>query len=450
MTKQAVAAAEHSVKAAMARLRDIAIVNARLVDPASARDERGSLLLRDGAIAEIAWGAASPAPAEGVQRIDAKGLVLTPGLVDLRAFLGEPGAEFRETLGTGSQAAAAGGVTTVVCRPDTDPPIDDPAIIDFIKRRARDKAVVNVLPSAALTKGLHGKEITEFGLLLEAGAVAFGDGARALRNPQVMRRAMIYGRDFDALIMNHVEDPDLRGSGVMNEGEFASRRGLPGIPHEAETVMLERDIRLAKATGGRYHAAMISCSDSVELVRRAKQDGVRITCGVSINNLTLNENDVGDYRTFCKVSPPLRHEEERLAMIAALAEGVIDVIVSDHDPQDVETKRQPFAEAADGALGIETLLAAALRMVHSEQVPLAGLLAALSSRPASLLGLSCGRLKIGAPADLILLDPDAPYVVDKRLLKSRAKNSPFDEARLQGLVQTTFVGGRPVYDAPRP
>lgn len=421
------------------------IANAELVDPAVRRQDRGSLLLRDGAIADIAWGA-EPAAPEGARRIDAAGLVVAPGLVDLRAFLGEPGAEFRETLGTGSQAAAAGGVTTVVCRPDTDPPIDDPAIIDFIKRRARDKAIVNVLPCAALTKGLQGKEITEFGLLLEAGAVAFGDGAKALRNPQIMRRALIYARDFDALIMNHVEDPDLRGAGVMAEGEFASRKGLPGIPREAETVMLERDLRLARATGGRYHAAMISCSDSVELIRRAKDDGLRVTCGASINNLTLNENDVGDYRTFCKVSPPLRDEPERLALVAALAEGVIDVVVSDHDPQDVETKRQPFAEAADGALGIETLLSASLRLVQAGQIALPDLLAALSTKPAGLLGLRCGRLAAGAPADLMLLDLEAPYVVDKRKLKSRAKNSPFDEARLEGIVRATFVGGRVVYE----
>lgn len=427
--------------------RDTAILGATLVDPATGRQGQGSVLLRDGLIESVLWGETPESLAQDTQRVDGRGLVLAPGLVDMRAFLGEPGAEFRETLGTGSQAAAAGGVTTVVCRPDTDPPVDDPAIIDFIKRRARDKAIVNVLPSAALTKGLHGKEITEFGLLLEAGAVAFGDGARALRNPQVMRRAMIYGRDFDALIMNHVEDPDLRGAGVMNEGEFASRKGLPGIPQEAETVMLERDIRLARATGARYHAAMISCAESVELVRRAKASGLAMTCGVSINNLTLNENDVGDYRTFCKVSPPLRHEDERLALVAALAEGVIDVVVSDHDPQDVETKRQPFAEAADGALGIETLLSAALRMVQAGQIGLPALLACLSSRPAALLGLACGRLAGGAPADLMLLDAEAPYVVDKRKLKSRAKNSPFDEARLEGLVQATFVGGRVVYAA---
>jgi dihydroorotase len=433
----------------MADSQDIVIAEARLVDPATGRDAPGSVLLRGGRIADVHWGGGGAAPpsGEGVRRVDGRGLVLAPGLVDLRAFLGEPGAEFRETLSTGSHAAAAGGVTTVVCRPDTDPPIDDPAIIDFIKRRARDKAIVNVLPAAALTKGIAGREITEFGLLLEAGAVAFSDGASALRNPQVMRRAMTYGRDFDALIVNHVEDPDLRGSGVMNEGEFASRKGLPGIPHEAETVMLERDIRLARATGARYHAAMISCAESVDLVRRAKQAGARITCGVSINNLTLNENDVGDYRTFCKVSPPLRHEDERLAMVAALAEGIIDVIVSDHDPQDVETKRQPFSEAANGALGIETMFSAALRMVQSGQIGLPALLACLSSRPAALLGLSCGKLAAGAPADLMLLDAEAPYVVDKRKLKSRAKNSPFDEARLEGIVRMTLVGGRVVYEA---
>lgn len=422
-----------------------AIVGARLVDPASGREGPGSVLLRDGLIADVHWGGGRPEVGADVEIVDGAGLVLAPGLVDLRAFLGEPGAEFRETLGTGSHAAAAGGVTTVICRPDTDPPIDDPSVIDFIKRRARDKAIVNVLPSAALTKGLAGKEITEFGLLLEAGAVAFGDGARGVRNPQVMRRAMIYARDFGALLMNHVEDPDLCGGGVMNEGEFASRKGLPGIPPEAETVMLERDIRLARATGARYHAAMVSTSDSLALVRRAKEDGLDVTCGVSINNLCLNENDVGEYRTFCKVSPPLRHEDERLAMIEGVAEGVIDVIVSDHDPQDVETKRQPFAEAANGALGIETLLPAALRLHHAGQIGLPGLFAALSSRPAELLGLGCGRLAAGAPADLALVDIDAPFVVDKRKLKSRAKNSPFDEARLQGLVQVTWVGGRVVY-----
>jgi len=315
-----------------------------------------------------------------------------------------------------------------------------------VLRRARDTAVVTIHPAAAITKGLLGREMTEIGLLGEAGAVAFTDGARPVTNAQVMRRALTYARDFGALLMPHVQDPDLVGDGVMNEGDLASRLGLHSVPREAETIMLERDIRLVRLTGGRYHAAMISCADSVEIVCRAKDAGLAVTCGASINNLTLNENDIGDYRTFCKLSPPLRHEDDRQAVIAALAAGVIDVIVSDHNPQDVETKRQPFAEAADGALGLETLLSAGLRLVHAGQIALPRLLHALSTRPAEVLGLLGGRLQKGAPADLILLDPDAPYVLDKRTLRSRSKNSPFDEARLEGRVLMTMVGGRIVHD----
>jgi dihydroorotase len=336
-------------------------------------------------------------------------------------------------------------VTTLVCMPDTNPVIDGPAIVDFVLRRARDTASVNVLPAAAITKGLAGREMTEFGLLTEAGAVAFTDGLKAVTNAQVMRRALTYARDFGALLMQHVEEPDLVGDGVMNEGEMASRLGLLGIPREAETVMLERDIRLVRLTGGRYHAAMISCADSVEIVRRAKEAGLPVTCGVSVNNLVLNEGDIGHYRTFCKLSPPLRREDDRAAVIAALNEGVIDVIVSDHNPQDVETKRLPFAEAADGALGIETLLGASLRLLHTGDVTLRTLLNALSANPARLLGREAGRLETGAPADLVLIDPDLPYVLDKRQLKSRSKNSPFDEARLQGAAVLTLVGGRIVH-----
>jgi dihydroorotase len=308
---------------------------------------------------------------------------------------------------------------------------------------------VNVHPAAAITKGLAGREMTEFGLLREAGAVAFTDGVRSVTNAQVMRRALTYARDFGVLLMPHLEDPDLVGDGVMNEGEVASRLGLAGIPREAETVMLERDIRLVRLTGARYHAAVISCADSVAIVRRAKADGLPITCGASINNLALNENDIGDYRTFLKLSPPLRHEDDRQAVIEALADGTIDVIVSDHNPQDVETKRLPFAEAADGAVGLETLLPAALRLVHDGRLTLARLLQALSARPAEILGLAAGRLAPGAPADLVLLDPDEPYVLDKQDLRSRSKNSPFDEARLQGRVILTLAGGRIVYDRRR-
>ncbi|HEV2544608.1 MAG TPA: dihydroorotase [Methylobacterium sp.] len=418
--------------------------NAQLLDPATGREGPGAVLVRDGRIADVAWDGAPGAP-EDAQNIDCGGLTLAPGLIDLRAFVGEPGAEHRETLASASAAAAAGGVTTLVCMPDTNPVIDGPAIVDFVLRRARDTASVNVLPAAAITKGLAGREMTEFGLLAEAGAVAFTDGLKAVTNAQVMRRALTYARDFGALLMQHVEEPDLVGDGVMNEGEMASRLGLLGIPREAETVMLERDIRLVRLTGGRYHAAMISCADSVEIVRRAKAAGLPVTCGVSVNNLVLNEGDIGHYRTFCKLSPPLRREDDRAAVIAALNEGVIDVIVSDHNPQDVETKRLPFAEAADGALGIETLLGASLRLLHTGDVSLKTLLGALSANPARLLGREAGRLEKGAPADLVLIDPDLPYVLDKRHLKSRSKNSPFDEARLQGAAVLTLVGGRIVH-----
>jgi dihydroorotase len=421
------------------------LANARLLDPASGKDRHGALHVRDGLIADLAWGAAPPPP-EGATVVDCHNHVLAPGLVDLRAFVGEPGAEHRETLKSASEAAAAGGVTTLVCMPDTSPPIDDPAIVDFVLRRARDTAIVNVRPAAALTKGLQGREMTEIGLLGEAGAVAFTDGGRSVANAQVMRRALTYARDLGALVMQHLAEPDLVGEGVMNEGELASRLGLPGIPREAETVMLERDLRLARLTGARYHAAAVSCADAVGLLARAKEAGLPVTAGVSINSLALNENDIGDYRTFCKVSPPLRHEDDRQAVIEGLARGVVDAIVSDHNPQDVETKRLPFAEAADGALGLETLLSAGLRLVHSGRLTLIQLLRAVSTRPAEILGLPGGRLAPGAPADLILLDPDEPYVLDKRDLRSRSKNSPFDEARLQGRVLMTMVAGRIVHD----
>lgn len=420
------------------------LTNARLVDPATGREGRGAILIVGEAIADVSWDS-TPAHPEGASVVDCGGAVVAPGLVDMRAFVGEPGAEHRETLATLSEAAAAGGVTTVVTMPDTNPVVDDPAIVDYILRRARDTAIVHIHPAAALTKGLRGEEMTEFGLLGEAGAVAFTDGAKSVTNARVMRRALLYARDLDALLVNHCEEPDLVGDGVMNEGEFASRLGLLGVPREAETIVLERDMRLVRLARGRYHAALVSCADSVEIVARAKDAGLAVTCGVSINNLTLNENDIGDYRTFLRLSPPLRHEDDRQAMIEALAEGAIDVIVSDHNPQDVETKRLPFAEAANGALGIETMLSAALRLVHSGRIDLPRLLRAMSTRPAEILGLPGGRLARGAPADLIVFDPDMPYVLDKRDLRSRSKNSPFDEARLEGRVLRTYVAGRCVH-----
>jgi len=422
----------------------ILFTHATLVDPASGTTSHGAIAVEKGVIVAMGAGLDPHAVPDGAEKIDVQGRVIAPGLIDLRAFVGEPGHEYRETLASASKAAAAGGVTTVVTMPDTHPVVDDPAVVDFLIRRARDTASVRILPAAALTKGMLGQEMTEFGLLKEAGAVFMTDARKAVADPLVMRRALTYARDFELLLVQHVEDQRLAG-GVMNEGELASRLGLSGIPREAETLMLERDMRLVRLTSGRYHAAMISCADSVEIMRRARHDGLRVSCGVSINSLTLNENDIGPYRTFLKLSPPLRAEDDRQAVIAALAEGLIDVIVSDHNPQDVEAKRQPFADCADGAVGLQTLLSAAMRLVHGGDLSLVTLLRALSTRPADLLGLPHGRLQVGAPADLMVFDPDEPYVLEPDHLHSLCRNTAFDQARLQGVVQMTLVGGRVVH-----
>ncbi|CAM5766884.1 dihydroorotase [Labrys miyagiensis] len=421
------------------------LVNALLTDPAGGTQMRGGLLVKDGVIADLGPGVTSGIAGSDVQAVDCGGQVLAPGLIDMRAVTGEPGAEHRETLATASQAAAAGGVTTVVCTPETHPPIDDPAIVDFVLRRARDTSIVHIHAMAALTKGLAGQEMTEIGLLGEAGALAFTDGARSVMNARVLRRTLTYARDFDALVIHHTQDADLAGDGVMNEGEFASRLGLPGIPAEAEAMLLERDMRLVALTGARYHAATVTCRASLDVLRKAKRDGLRVTASTSINHVTLNENDIGAFRTFCKVSPPLRHEDDRIALVQAVKDGLVDAIVSDHNPQDVETKRQPFAESADGAIGLETMLSAGLRLVHDGSLDLVALLRAVSTRPAEILRLPGGRLAKGAPADLVVFDPDLPFVLDAARLRSRCKNSPFDGARLQGQVSCTIVAGRLVY-----
>ncbi len=425
--------------------RPIALVNARLIEPSSRLDQRGGVLIEDGLIADVGPQVEASAVGDAAQ-IDCGGHILAPGLVDMAVFTGEPGHEHRETLATASRAAAAGGVTTMVCMPDTDPVIDDVALVDFILRRARDTARVHVHPMGAMTKGLLGDEMTEIGLLSEAGAVAFTNGKTSLSNAKVMRNVLAYAKDFGALIVHHLEDPSLAKDGVMNEGEVATRLGLRGIPAAAETIMLERDIRLVELTGGRYHAGQISSRASLDVIRAAKLMGLPVTCGVSINHLTLNENDIGPYRTFFKMRPPLRSEDDRRAMVEGLAAGDIDVIVSAHDPRGAEGKRRPFAESADGAAGLETLLGAALRLYHNGDVELPQLLRALTANPARLLGLEGGRLAKGAPADLILIDLDTPWVVEPEHLRSKSKNTPFDGARLQGRVVATIVAGRVVYD----
>jgi dihydroorotase len=425
----------------------LALVNARLNDPVRLREAMGGVLVVDGLIRDLGADVTPPNLPSHARIIDCRGCCVTPGLIDMWAFIGEPGAEHRETIATATLAAAAGGLTTILARPDTNPPVDEAAVVDFLLRRARDTGRVRVLPSAALTAALNGEEIAEIGLLQQAGAVAFSDGARSVRNARVMRRLMQYARDFDALVIHYAEDRDLAGEGVMNEGELATRLGLAGIPREAEAVMLDRDIRLVNLTGARYHAALVTTTLSLDIIAKAKAAGLPVTCGTSINHLTLNENDIGDYRTFLKLAPPLRHEDERRALVAAVASGLVDVIVSDHDPQDVETKRLPFAEAENGAIGLETMLSAGLRLVHSGEVSLGQLLAAMTARPAEILGLPQGKLEAGAPADLVCFDPDEPYVVDPLRLHSRCKNTPFDEARMEGRVKLTMVAGEVVYEA---
>ncbi|MCW5720592.1 MAG: dihydroorotase [Devosia sp.] len=424
--------------------RPLLIENARVVDPASGTDKRGAVLVENGRIADLALGGPVGVP-EGAEVIDAGGLVLAPGLVDMRVFTGEPGWEYRETLASAGEAAAAGGVTSFVMMPDTLPVVDDGAVVDFLIRRAKATAKVNVLPAGGITKGLAGKELTEFGLMEEAGAVCLSDGRHSIQSTAMLRTAMSYAANFDMTIVHHLADAGLVGDGVMNEGLFATVLGLKGIPREAETIPLARDLQLAALTGVRYHAAQVSTAGSIDILKAAKSRNARVTAGLSINNLCLNENDIGRYRTYFKLATPLRSEDDRQAVIEGLRSGVIDTIHSDHDPQDSEGKRQPFAEATDGAIGLETLLAAALRLVHSEEVPLLTILKALTSRPADILGLDSGRIARGAPADLILVDLDYPWQVSETELKSRSRNTSFENARLAGKVMRTIVAGETVF-----
>ncbi|MEM7747525.1 MAG: dihydroorotase [Pseudomonadota bacterium] len=423
-------------------------INARLIDPATGMDEPGGLLVEDGLIVDFGPHLRRNAP-EGFAVYDCQGNILCPGLIDMQVFAGEPGYEHRETLKTSSRAAAAGGVTTIIVMPDTDPVIDQVALVDYIQRRARDNAIVHVHTMAAMTKNLQGEEMTEIGLLKRAGAIAFSNGKNSVSNTRVMNQVLLYSRDLNALIVHHTEDPYLAANSSMNSGELSVRLGLSGVNTIAETIMLERDLRLVEITGARYHAATITSAQSVEVIRAARARGLKITCGVSINHLTLNENDIGPYRSFFKLRPPLRSEADRVALVEAVADGTIDVIVSSHDPQGADMKRLPFAEAADGAVGLETLLSAAMRLHLSEGMPLPNLLKPMTSRPAELLGLPSGKIAKGAPADIVVFDPEKPWVVNREQLQSRSKNSPFDESKIQGVVLHTMVEGQTAYQYPR-
>jgi len=419
--------------------------NARIIDPSRNLDEVGTIIVRDGRIEAAGREALNQGAPHGAVVRDCSNLLAVPGLIDASVFTGEPGGEHRETIASAGKAAAAGGITSFIMMPDTDPVIDDVALVEFVRKNARDASPVNIYPAAALTKGLAGEEMTEIGLLKEAGAVAFTNGREPLHDTQVLRRALTYAREFGAVVALETRDQYLSAEGVMNEGLLASWLGLSGIPHEAELIPLERDLRIAALTRGRYHAAKISVPESVEAIATAKKRGAKVTSGISINNLTLNENDIGEYRTFFKLYPPLRGEDARVAMVEALNNGDIDIIVSSHDPQDVDTKRLPFSEAANGAVGLETMLAAALRLYHDGSVGLMRLIHAMSTKPAEIFGLPGGTLKPGAPADITLIDLDEPWICIKDHLVSRSKNTPFENARFSGRAVATYVAGKLVF-----
>ena len=418
----------------------LSIINARIIDPASGYDCEGTVLIQDGVIIEF-----GPDVIVQGEIIDAQGLICAPGLIDMRVSTGEPGRENRETIATAAIAAAAGGVTSIVIMPETNPVIDDMSLVDFIKRRA-ENAPVNVYAAGALTKDLDGKTLTEIGLMSEAGAVMFSNGAQPIGDSQTMRRLLSYSASFNALISNRAIDPSLSKDAVAHESDLSSRLGLTGAPAAAERIMAERDVALAELTGGRLLIDMISSAEALEVVRRAKSRDLEVSCSVSINHLALNEVDIGDYRTFAKLDPPLREESDRLALLAGINDGTIDVIVSAHDPRPAGEKRLPFAEASTGAVGLETLLSVALSQVADDNLDLVAALAAMTCNPANLLGLNSGRIDEGAPADLILIDPHAPWICKSDALLSRSKNTPFDDRRLTGRVIKTICKGQVVFE----
>ena len=417
--------------------------NARLIDPVALTDAPGGLLIEDGKILSVDEG--GPAPKDA-NVIDCGGHCLAPGIVDIGVKVSEPGERHKESFRSAGQAAAAGGITTIVTRPDTLPAIDTPETLEFVERRAQADAPVHVLPMAALTKGREGREMTEIGFLQDAGAVAFTDCDRVVTNTKVFSRALTYARSLDALVVAHVQEPILSEGAAVTAGKFASLRGLPAVSPMAERMGLDRDISLLEMTGARYHADQITTARALPALERAKRNGLQITAGVGIHHLTLNELDVADYRTFFKLKPPLRSEDDRLAVVQAVADGLIDIISSMHTPQDEESKRLPFEEAASGAVALETLLPAALRLYHAELIDLPRLFRALSLNPSRILRRNSGRLLPGAPADLVLFDPDTPFQLDRAELLSKSKNTPFDGARLQGKVLGTWVDGQRIWE----
>lgn len=416
------------------------IRNARLATPDGLT--QGELLVQNGVIADFGANLGTP---DGAEILDSEGAILSPGLVDLRASLGEPGYEYRETIASAAEAAAAGGITTIAVLPDTKPAIDDPALVRLITSRGEETGSVTLLPYAAATRGCLGNELAEYGLLKAAGAIAFTDGTKAIASSRLMRRALSYASGFGARIVQHPEDPELAEGGAATEGARATLMGLPGIPPAAEAIMVARDIRLAELTGGAIHFAHISTAESCALIRQAKDKGLKITCDTAPPYFDLNETAIGDFRTYAKFSPPLRSDSDRLAILAALNDGTIDAIASDHQPRDADDKRLPFAEAAPGGAGLATLLAVTLAQVQAKNVSLRQALALLTEKPAAWLGIDAGTLRKGAPADLCLFHPDRSWRVEAGKLPGKAQNTPFDGRAVEGIVLGTWKAGRRVF-----
>ena len=422
------------------------LINARIIDPKNDLDEIGGLIIDSkGLIKAVGKKVANGNIPSTADVIDLKKQVLIPGIVDMRVFVGEPGYEYKENFRTLSNAALSGGVTSVVTMPNTEPVIDNVSIVDFLKRRGRDKSKINIFPTASLTKNLEGNNMTEFGLLQKKGIIAFTDGLKTIQNTRLMSRIMKSAHDLNSLILQHAEDLELSKNGMINDGIISTKLGLQGIPDLAELVIIERDLTLLESIKCRYHISQISSKKSVEIVNKRKQK-VKFTCGVSINNLSLNENDIGDFRTFLKLSPPLRTEEDRMSLVEGLNNKTIDVIVSDHKPEDEEQKRLTFAQAATGSSGIETLLPLSLELFHNKSIKLKKLIATITSNPAKILGINKGSLEKGNEADLCVFDINKPWVVNKDKLKSKSKNTPIEDRKLQGQVLKTFVKGEMAFE----
>ena len=420
-------------------------INGNIVDPHNSLNEEGGIIVgEDGKIEGIGKKVNSNNIPSRDKFIDLKGKYVFPGIVDMRVFVGEPGYEYKENFRTLSNAALSGGVTSVVTMPNTDPVIDNVSIVDFLKRRGRDKSKINIYPTASLTVNAEGKNMTEFGLLQNKGIIAFTDGTKTIQNTRIMSRIMNSARDLNSLILQHAEDYELSQNGMINDGLIATKLGLQGIPEIAEIIILERDLALLESIRCRYHISQLSCSKSVEIVR-SKKENIKFSCGVSINNLSLNENDIGDFRTFLKLSPPLRTEEDRISLVKGLSDGTIDVIVSDHKPEDEEQKRLTFAQAETGASGIETLLSLSLELYHNGSVKLETIIKALTSNPAKILKINKGSLSVGSDADFCIVDLNKPWIVKKENLYSKSKNTSIENKKLQGKVMNTFVKGEELF-----